>query len=31
MDKELQIEQGPFTIEELEIVLRKTKKIKPPD
>ena len=25
MDKELQIEQGPFTIEDLEIILRKTK------
>ena len=28
MDKELQIEQGTFTIEELEMVLRKTKKNK---
>ena len=28
VDKELQIEQGPFTIEELEMVLRKTKKNK---
>ena len=28
MDKELQIEQGPFTIEELVMVLRKTKKNK---
>ena len=28
MDKELQIEQGPFTIEERGMVLRKTKKNK---
>ena len=28
VDKELQIEQGPFTIKELEMVLRKTKKNK---
>ena len=28
VEKELQIEQGPFTIEELEMVLRKTKKNK---